>query len=194
MDSIGVPKTGIGSEEQAQAIDVVAIRRARLKEWFAGRTLPVDRKSYLSALINGKAAFGDKAARGLERFYRMPKGQLDGPFAETVLTLGDRVKRFRKTNGLTQQQLAERVGVTQSAVAAWESGKREVPNGDNLLRLSEVLGFQADELIGAASGAPKVPREESQLLAAFRTLPIDKQVIAIKLVEALTKGREPTCM
>lgn len=184
MDSSGVLKSGIGSEEE-QAIDVAAIRRARLKEWFAGRTLPVDRKSYLSALINGKAAFGDKAARGLERFYRMPKGHLDGPFVEKVLTLGDRIKRFRKANGLTQQQLAERVGVTQSAIAAWESGKREVPKGDNLLRLSEVLGFEADKLIGAAGDAPKTPMEESQLLAAFRTLPKDKQLIAIKLVEAL---------
>lgn len=184
MDSSGVLKSDIGSEGE-QPIDVVAIRRARLKEWFAGRTLPVDRKSYLSALINGKAAFGDKAARGLEQFYRMPKGHLDGPFLEKVLTLGDRIKRFRKANGLTQQQLAERVGVTQSAIAAWESGKREVPKGDNLLRLSEVLGFEPEKLIGAASDAPKAPLEETQLLAAFRELPKDKQLIAIKLVQAL---------
>lgn len=40
MDSAEAPSAAIGPEEE-QAIDVVAVRRARLKEWFAGRTLPV---------------------------------------------------------------------------------------------------------------------------------------------------------
>lgn len=184
MDTTEAPRADADSEAE-QTIDVVAVRRARLKQWFAGRALPVDRKRYLSALIGGKVAIGEKAARGLERHYNMPKGHLDGPFIEKVLTLGDRVKRFRKANGLTQQQLAERVGVTQSAIAAWESGKREVPTGNNLLRLSEVLGFEADKLIGAAGDSPMAPLEEAQLLAAFRALPKDKQLLAIRLVEAL---------
>lgn len=40
-----------------------------------------------------------------------------------------------------------KVGVTQTAVAAWESGKREVPKGDNLLKLAEALGFEPGELM-----------------------------------------------
>ncbi len=184
MGSTSAPEQ-VSVQDTEQPIDVVAIRRARLKEWFAGRALPADRKSYLSSLINGRAAFGEKAARGLERFYRMPKGHLDGPFAEKVLTLGDRVKRFRKANKLTQQQLAERVGVTQSAIAAWESGKREVPKGDNLLRLAEALGFDADRLMGTARTPSEITPEAAQLLAVFRALPKDMQVIAIKLVKAL---------
>ena len=184
MDSTEAPRADSGDEAE-QTSDIVAIRRAKLKEWFAGRALPVDRRGYLSSLINGKGAFGEKAARGLEQFYGMPKGHLDGPLMDKALTLGDRIKRSRTEQGLTQQQLAEKVGVTQTAIAAWESGKRGVPKGDNLLRLAEALDFDADRLMGIARAPSEMPPDAAQLLAVFRALPKDKQLIAIKLVEAL---------
>ncbi|MDC9620846.1 MULTISPECIES: hypothetical protein [Xenorhabdus] len=53
------------------------IRQQRLRDWFSGKTLPEKEKSYLSQLMNGKASFGEKAARRLERDYRMPDGYLD---------------------------------------------------------------------------------------------------------------------
>lgn len=139
----------------------------------------------MSALIGGKVAFGEKTARGLEQYYGIPKGHLDGPLMDKALTLGDRIKRSRTKQGLTQQQLAEKVGVTQTAIAAWESGKRGVPKGDNLLRLAEALGFDADRLMGIARAPSEMSPEVAQLLEVFSALPKDKQVIAIKLVEAL---------
>lgn len=184
MDSTSAPEQ-VSIQEAEQPIDVVAVRRAKLKEWFSGRALPLDRKRYLSALINGKAAFGDRAARELERLYRMPKGHLDGQLMDMALTLGNRIKQFRTAHGLTQQQLADKVGVTQTAVAAWECGKRGVPKGNNLLKLAQALSLDANELLGASIDAPIPPSEEFQLLVAFRTLSKDKQLIAIKLVEAL---------
>ncbi|MEI7002762.1 phage repressor protein [Pectobacterium parmentieri] len=57
--------------------DTKEIRRIRLKEWFSGRTIPEEEKSYISQLINGKASFGEKAARRLEHDYGMPIGYLD---------------------------------------------------------------------------------------------------------------------
>lgn len=62
-------------------MEIVEIRRARLKEWFTDRTLPPKEKSYLSQLMTGKASFGEKSARRLERDYGMPEKYLDQPFA-----------------------------------------------------------------------------------------------------------------
>ncbi|SCZ55679.1 MULTISPECIES: hypothetical protein [Photorhabdus] len=53
------------------------IRQQRLKDWFSDKTLPEKERSYLSQLMNGKASFGEKAARRLEQDYRMPDGYLD---------------------------------------------------------------------------------------------------------------------
>jgi len=53
------------------------IRRERLKEWFENNPIPEKEKSYISQLINGKASFGEKAARRLEKTYKMPPKHLD---------------------------------------------------------------------------------------------------------------------
>ncbi|WP_368900378.1 hypothetical protein [Mixta calida] len=58
-------------------MNISELRRIRLKAWFASRVLPEKEKSYLSQLINGKASFGERAARRLERDYGMPEGYLD---------------------------------------------------------------------------------------------------------------------
>lgn len=52
--------------------------------------------------------------------------------------LGKRIAQQRRAVFLTQEQLAERVGVTQSAVARWESGDSE-PALRHRMRLCEAL-------------------------------------------------------
>ncbi|MFZ4218189.1 hypothetical protein ACEV6Q_10050 [Enterobacter ludwigii] len=63
-------------------MDIKEIRRKRLAGWFSNRTLPDKEKSYLSQLINGKAPFGERAARRIERDYGMQEGYLDTPEEE----------------------------------------------------------------------------------------------------------------
>lgn len=58
-------------------MEIADIRRERLRLWFANRTLPEKEKSYLSQLMTGKASFGERAARRLERDYGMGAGFLD---------------------------------------------------------------------------------------------------------------------
>ena len=53
------------------------IRREKLKLWFESRSIPEKEKSYLSQLLNGKASFGERAARRLELDYGMPPLFLD---------------------------------------------------------------------------------------------------------------------
>jgi transcriptional regulator with XRE-family HTH domain len=115
----------------------------------------------------------------------MPRGYLDGLDTTGMQSFGERIRTLRKERDLTQLQLAEYVGVSQTAVAAWETGKRAVPKGDNLLNLAAALGFDAGELLTTTGQSTKESIEEVHLLAAFRSLPKDRQLIAIKLVEAL---------
>jgi hypothetical protein len=60
-------------------------RRRRLAEWFADRPVPPKEKSFVSQLINGKAPFGEKAARRLEGSHGMPERFLDEPAAEALV-------------------------------------------------------------------------------------------------------------
>ena len=51
------------------------------------------------------------------------------------MTLGQRIQELRKRAGLTQEQLAEQLGVTRQAVSKWESDNG-VPELDALIALS----------------------------------------------------------
>ncbi len=57
-----------------------------------------------------------------------------GPMGANLIT------EARKRAGLTQRQLAERAGTTQSSVARWESGRSE-PSFANVVRLIRLCGF-----------------------------------------------------
>lgn len=58
----------------------------------------------------------------------------------------------RKNAGLTQQQLADRLGVTRSAVANWESGVGR-PDINSALAIRRVLGLSLEQIYDADSEA-----------------------------------------
>lgn len=60
--------------------------------------------------------------------------------------IGTNIQSRRKICGLTQEQLAERVGVSRQTVAKWESGET-VPDLANGLALSEALDTSLDALV-----------------------------------------------
>ena len=52
-----------------------------------------------------------------------------------------------KSEGLTQHQLAEKIGVNQSAICKWLSGRSE-PTIENLWKLADFFGITIDILVG----------------------------------------------
>lgn len=64
-------------------------------------------------------------------------------------TLGKRIVQHRKELGLTQDQLAERLGVTAQAVSKWENDL-SCPDISMLPKLAEIFGITTDELLGIA--------------------------------------------
>jgi transcriptional regulator with XRE-family HTH domain len=62
-------------------------------------------------------------------------------------TLGKRISAHRKRLGLTQDQLAEKLGVTAQAVSKWENDQ-SCPDISMLPRLSEIFGTSIDALLG----------------------------------------------
>lgn len=56
------------------------------------------------------------------------------------MTLGEKIASARKEKGMTQEMLAEQLGVTRQAVARWETGKA-LPGTANLFMLRQLLGI-----------------------------------------------------
>ncbi len=71
------------------------------------------------------------------------------------LTIGENIRRFRKKHDLTQEALAERLGVTYQSVSRWENGTT-YPDLELLPAISELLSVTVDELIGM----PQIEKEK----------------------------------
>lgn len=56
------------------------------------------------------------------------------------MILGEKIASARKEKGMTQEMLAEQLGVTRQAVARWETGKA-LPGTANLFMLRQLLGI-----------------------------------------------------
>jgi len=65
-------------------------------------------------------------------------------------TIGENIRAFRKQNGLTQEELAGRLGVTYQAVSKWEHGTT-APDISLLPELAAVFGTSIDALLGYAA-------------------------------------------
>lgn len=68
------------------------------------------------------------------------------PAQRTRPAYGHHLTQLREAAGLTQQQLADRLGVHQSNIAFWERWDRP-PRGDIVPKLAEVLGVTCDEVL-----------------------------------------------
>ena len=63
------------------------------------------------------------------------------------LKVSENIKRYRKSMNLTQEQLAESLGVTIGAVSKWENGGN-VPDITTLMELANLYNISMDELLG----------------------------------------------
>lgn len=70
-------------------------------------------------------------------------------------SMGKRITALRKEKGLTQEQLAEKLGVSAQAVSKWENDV-SCPDISILKELAAVLGVSTDELLGAKPLEPRV--------------------------------------
>lgn len=71
--------------------------------------------------------------------------------------LSEKIYTLRRKNGLSQEQLAEKIGVSRQAISKWEGGL-STPELDKLKALSECFHITLDEL----TGEQKAPADSSE--------------------------------
>ncbi len=113
------------------------------------------------------------------------------------MNVGDLIRKTRTEKGLTQEELAERVGVKKSAVAKWENGRVSEIKRSNLKKLSDALGLNPNELLGDIERDPVGVANEladiyldtglRQMIAEYKKLSIDKQAQVREYVNLLSR-------
>ncbi len=75
--------------------------------------------------------------------------------------LGQRLYELRRKQGLSQEQLAEKIGVSRQTVSKWESDQ-STPDLERLMALSHFYNLSLDELVGNTQPPLTEPAEEPQ--------------------------------
>lgn len=101
--------------------------------------------------------------------------------------LGQRLTLARESAGISQTELAEKLGTNQQTVAYWERNAKRL-HSEVLAKLVAILGVSADELHGAKTPKPRGTPTQGrarQLFEAVSRLPRRQQQKVLEVVEAL---------
>lgn len=77
------------------------------------------------------------------------------------MKLNEKIHYYRKAAKLSQEELAEAVGVSRQAVSKWELGE-STPEVDKLLALAGTFGVTTDELLSDSDPRPAQPAPEPE--------------------------------
>lgn len=79
------------------------------------------------------------------------------------MALGERIQACRQRAGMSQEKVAELVGVSRQAVTKWEANQ-SAPNTENLFKLAEIFGSTVDLLLSSEDQANPSPVEQAYRL------------------------------
>ena len=101
-----------------------------------------------------------------------------------LMDLSDTIRRKRREAGLTQRELAERVGVSPGAVAQWEGGGGgKGLSAGNLVKVCLLLGIELNELgsFGQLNGQSVGRPDETVLVSIYRRMTGEQQRVYLAL-------------
>ena len=82
------------------------------------------------------------------------------------MSFSELLKQCRKKQGVSQAELAAKLGVTQQAVGKWESGKSS-PDPSTVARIAELLNTTADYLLGLYRPVSNVSAPEERFFGSY---------------------------
>lgn len=110
------------------------------------------------------------------------------------MTIGERLRILRNEQGITQQQLADRAGISRSNINTWESGK-SLPLPDGLIALADCFGCSIDYLLGRESEdgmivlkTDQYSDDEQEFIKLYRQLSNRQKFAALNFVKGMLAG------
>lgn len=105
--------------------------------------------------------------------------------------LGQRIAGLRRELGWTQAQLAERLGISQQLIAAYEAGSRKVP-ASLLPTFAKLFAVPLEQLVGMESLPAKRGRASTlqRQMEQISNMPRSKQKFITEMLEALIQQQQ----
>ena len=73
--------------------------------------------------------------------------------------LSDNIRDYRKKSNMSQDELAEKLGVSRQSISLWETGQTQ-PTIDNIIALAKIFNISSDMLLGT-SDSINIPQNKT---------------------------------
>ena len=123
----------------------------------------------------------------------VPRGTIEDERANGNIEHGIRLAKFRKATGLSQQELANKIGVAQPVISRYEKGQRKLYD-DMLAELAKALGVTPNDILGIAptkcadTDTSSLSKRMITRLKKIETLPRRAQDHLIGMLDMALKG------
>ena len=97
------------------------------------------------------------------------------------IEIANRLLELRKKNGYSQEELANKLGISRQSVSKWERAEAS-PDTDNLILLAKIYNVSLDELLGASSVDVEELRSNNEVVEES-TQKFDKKVKKYSLIK-----------
>ena len=106
------------------------------------------------------------------------------------MMLKENIKEFRTEKGLTQAQLAEKIGVTQGAIYFWEKGINE-PTAGYLMKLAKLFSVSVDDLLSFDCNKKQAPvlSKSGEITRLFEKMTEKQQELIIDIAKEIVKKK-----
>lgn len=94
--------------------------------------------------------------------------------------IGKRIRKYREACGISQKQLAEKLGISNNRVSNWEQGINR-PDADILADICRVLNISPSELLNVRLSSDELNEKEKDVIKAYRSKPELQQAVNILL-------------
>ena len=72
---------------------------------------------------------------------------------DVIIMLGDNIKKLRRDCDMSQDELAEKLGVTRQSICLWENGQTQ-PSLDSIVTISKIFNVSTDVLLDTDNETP----------------------------------------
>lgn len=108
------------------------------------------------------------------------------------MKIADRIQYLRKTNGISQEELADKVGVSRQAVSKWES-EQSLPDLEKIITMSDYFGVTTDYILKGIEPVADKEQKSSELTSKILYI-ASTAFVAIGLFSAFAGWHETQTM
>lgn len=123
---------------------------------------------------------------------RSPRRQLPPLSALSTEPIGKRIAKIRKAKGLTQTELADRIGIDRHSVTNYEIGRLHIYD-EMIIRFAIALGVTTDEILGMTPDhydTARVNRKVANRIQQIEKLPSRQKAALLNTIETYLRANK----